>query len=1264
MRTKLTQVLCGGIIGLVLFALAQEQTEPPDWQNPRLTGINNLTPHATMVVCPDVDTALKIEYTANSERVKSPFYRSLNGIWKYFYGSNHLGRVWDFWKPDFDDSAWATVQVPSNVELHGYGVPIYVNVRYPWRQPWRPPFVPPDDPNNTVNHYRRMFTVPEEWAGRRVLLTFDGVNSFFYVWVNGQKVGMGKDSRTPVEFDVTRFVKPGDNLIAVENFRWCDGSYLEDQDMWRLSGIFRDVYIWSPPDVHIRDFEVKTDLDAQYRDATLTVELALENTTQNPADVSIEAKLLDSNGLAVATLRTQTTVTADTNCTRATLSGAITNPQKWTAETPNLYKLLITLKDKAEKVLEVIPVNVGFRKVEIKDGNLLVNGQRILIKGVNRHEIHPDLGQAVSVESMIKDIQIMKQYNINTVRTCHYPNHPAWYDLCDRYGIYLINEANIESHGMGYGPASLAKNPEWLDAHMNRTMRMVERDKNHPSVIIWSLGNEAGDGPNFEATSAWIKRRDPSRPVHYEQAGRRPHTDIVCPMYPRPRQLAEYAAQPQTRPYIMCEYSHAMGNSSGGMWAYWSNIYSLPYLQGGCIWDWVDQGLRKPIPASSPFEDRSPRKLKFSLPQNVLSEGFLAGPVRLPDASHLNITGPITLEAWVKPVPTDGHACFISKGDTQWALQVARGDALEFFVYDPDNETWVTTETPLPNDWAGRWHHVAGVFDGSELRLYLDGKRVGTTQYNGKVARTAYPVEIGGNSQVEGREVAGLIREARIYSRALSDAEIANPARGSDPALAFWLKLQGQTPGPAAEQKGFFWAYGGDFGPPGTPSDDNFCCNGLVTPDREPHPGLFEVKHIYQYVHCKPVDLAARVIQIKNWYDFLNLKDIATVHWRLTGDGIELQSGQIPTPDLPPRATTNITVPVKPFKPQPGVEYFLELSFRLKSDTAWAKAGHELAWEQFKLPDAAPAQIAKATTAPRLRLSQDKSRVTVTGKGFTVVFDKATGTLGSWKLDGTELVHSPLRPDFWRAPTDNDRGRNMARSQGIWQYAHQEAKLERFSVEEVRKSNAVKITAVHHLPKVDARWQTVYTVYATGDIRVEANFKPGKTDLPKLPRIGMQMAVTPGFEYISWLGPGPHETYCDRKDAKIGLYSGTVSEQFYWHYTEPGESGNKVEVRWVALRNNNGIGLLVVGQPLLSVNALHYTTDDLQSAKHPFELTKRDFITLNLDLKQQGVGGDDSWGAWPHEEHLIPCQEYSYAFLLRPLKSGSKPEHLAREIVQ
>jgi len=495
----LTYYLAGALLVLASEDCAQSESLK-DWQNPRLTGINNLSPHATMVICPDANTALEIGPVSNAQRVKSPFYRSLNGQWKYHYSKNHSARVPDFWQPDFNDQSWPTIPVPANVEMQGYGIPNYVNIPYPWPKPWRPPFVPEDDPNNTVNSYRRTFTVPKNWSGRRVLLTFDGVNSFCQVWVNGQKVGMGKDSRTPVGFDITPFLGPGENLLAVENFRWCDGSYLEDQDFWRMSGIFRDVYLCSPPEVHIRDFEVKTELDAQYCDAALSVSLEITNYARESRAVSFEAKLLAPDRREVKGFDgPQESRIEAGGKSSATISARVPNPFKWMAETPRLYKLLLTLKDDRNRVLEVIPVNVGFRKVEIKDGNLLVNGQRILIKGVNRHEIDPDRGQVITLESMIRDICVMRQHNINAVRTSHYPNQTAWYDLCDRYGLYLVDEADIESHGMGYGKESLANFPDWQEAHLNRTIRMVERDKNHASVIIWSLGNEAGNGPNFIA---------------------------------------------------------------------------------------------------------------------------------------------------------------------------------------------------------------------------------------------------------------------------------------------------------------------------------------------------------------------------------------------------------------------------------------------------------------------------------------------------------------------------------------------------------------------------------------------------------------------------------------------------------------------------------------------------------------------------------------------------------------------------------------------
>ncbi len=1065
--------------GLVLFAplglgmaLTAFSQTPKEYENPELTGINNEPPHATMVVCPDSKTALSIGLTDNQERVKSAFYRSLNGEWKYHYARNHAGRIPEFWQPDFDDRSWKTIPVPSNVEMEGYGIPIYVNIRYPWTwhgvQP-TPPIVPEEDPNNTVNAYRRTFSIPHEWAGRRVFLTFDGVNSFFDLWINGQKVGMGKDSRTPVEFDITKYLREGQNLLAVENMRWSDGSYLEDQDMWRLSGIFRDVYLWSPPNVHIRDYELRTEFDSDYQDAMVTAIVRVTNYGKEAATVTLAGDLLDPSGARVMSPSMQTNVPPGQE-TVVEGRARVRSPLKWSAETPNLYKLLLSLKDDGGKDLEVIPCNLGFRQVEIRDGNLLVNGQRILIKGVDRHEFDPDRGQAITPELMEKDIRTMKQFNINAVRCSHYPNQPAWYDLCDRYGIYLIDEANIESHGMGYGPETLALRPEWAAAHMNRTVRMVERDKNHPSVIIWSLGNEAGDGPNFVATSKWIHQRDPSRPVHYEGAGRRPHTDIVCPMYPNPRELGRYASQPEARPFIMCEYEHAMGNGSGDFWSYWNQIYTLPYLQGGFIWDWVDQGLR---------------------------------------------------------------------------------------------------------------------------------------QKHGKLP------------------------------------------------LAHFSKTK------AGDKT--FWAYGGDFGPEGTASDDNFCSNGLVTPDREPHPRLFDVKHVYQYIRCKPVDLSARTIEVGNGYDFTNLKNIATGHWRLEGDGKALQSGALPDLDVAPGASKQMVIPIGAFSPEPGVEYFLQVSFALKQDLPWAEAGHEIAWDEFKLSDSAPARVMAADEWDAPNSTQDDRAITIRGKNFEVVFDKAAGTLKSWRFNGAELIRTPLRPDFWRAQTDNDRGRSMVKSQGIWREACEGCTAVTSGPILRSDLRALSVKVALSLPKVEAAWETTYTVYGNGEVLVAAQFKPGKTDLPKLVRLGMQMTLPAGFDRITWLGPGPQETYSDRHDLKVGVYTGTVDQQFYADYTKPGETGNKADARWVALTNRKGVGLLAIGLPLLSANALHYGTEDLNAGKHAFQLPHRQYITLNLDLKQQGVGGDDSWGAWPHAPFLIPCEQTSHSFRLHPVTGGEDPALIARQ---
>ena len=567
---------------LCICFISNIKSQVNDWENPKLVGVNRETPHTIMHPYMDVKPALANDFK------NSPFFFQLNGLWKFNWVIHPDFRPLDFYKESFDVSAWKDIVVPSDWQMQGYDIPVYVNIRYPFTP--NPPLIQAE--SNPVGSYRKTITLPMGWGEREVFLFIGSANSFLYAWVNGQYVGMGKGSKTPIEFDVTKYIKAGaTNTIALQVFRWNDGSYLEDQDFFRLSGIERDVYLYSTPKTHIRDISIIGDLESDYKNGILKIKADVKNfLPKEVKGISVEVSLLDAGGKTVFPAISKK-VDVTTNAIFE-FEQKLVNPQKWSAEYPNLYTVLVVLKDKSGKVLEAQASKTGFRKIEIKDGNLLVNGMRIYVKGVNRHEHDNITGHVISEESMLRDIRLMKLFNINTVRTSHYPNDSRWYELCDKYGLYLIDEANIESHGMGYdADKTLARKPEWALAHMDRTQRMFERDKNHPSIIIWSLGNEAGFGNNFIATYNWLKEHDLTRPVQYEQAGQARETDIVCPMYIRIEGLKEYASKSQTRPLIMCEYSHAMGNSNGNFKDYWDVIELKPYLQGGCIWDWVDQSI-------------------------------------------------------------------------------------------------------------------------------------------------------------------------------------------------------------------------------------------------------------------------------------------------------------------------------------------------------------------------------------------------------------------------------------------------------------------------------------------------------------------------------------------------------------------------------------------------------------------------------------------------------------------------------------------------
>jgi beta-galactosidase len=564
-----------------------------EWDDPSVLHLNTLPAHATMMVYPTADAARQ------ADRDASPWFRSLNGVWKFQYSASPAARPAGFERPSFDDTPWSDIRVPGNWELQGFGMPIYSNSRYPFAHDARNPRAQRND--NPVGSYRTVFEVPSSWAGRRVLLHFAGVDSAFYVWVNGRRVGYSEDSRTPAEFDVTPFVQDGLNVLAVEVYRWSDGSYLEDQDMFRLSGIFRDVYLWSTEPAHVRDFEIRTVFDQARHNATLSVTASVVNAAAHAGSLSLGVQLFDADGRPAAGQVSAAFQAERTGDTRVAAGFPVAAPHRWSAETPYLYTALLTLRDAAGRVIEVIPSRVGFRTVEIRGGRLLVNGQAILVKGVNRHEHSPDLGHTVERAWMVRDIELMKQHNINAVRTSHYPNDPDFYALCDRYGLYVMDEANIESHAYGLGPENrLANDLAWQPAHLDRIARMVERDKNHPSIISWSLGNEAGDGPNFEAGYRWAKQRDPSRAVHYQGSTRHggSNSDINSFMYPTPEDVVRRAKERPEMPLIICEYAHAMGNSSGGLKEYWDVFYSGTNAQGAFVWDWVDQGIRQPIPGA------------------------------------------------------------------------------------------------------------------------------------------------------------------------------------------------------------------------------------------------------------------------------------------------------------------------------------------------------------------------------------------------------------------------------------------------------------------------------------------------------------------------------------------------------------------------------------------------------------------------------------------------------------------------------------------
>ncbi|NOY97477.1 MAG: DUF4981 domain-containing protein [Chlorobi bacterium] len=1037
-----------------------KEKNPHDWENQAVFQINKEAPRASFIPYANAGQAIE------NNKWQSPFVRSLNGVWKFHLAHNPSERPAWFFKDDYDISDWDKIKVPSNWEIEGYDYPIYSNVKYPHKK--TPPTIQKD--YNPVGSYKREFQLPESWAGKEVFLHFGAVSSAMYVWVNEKFVGYSEDSKTPAEFNISKYLKKGGNTLAVEVYRWSDASYLEDQDFWRLSGITRDVYLLARGKVRIRDFRVIPGLDENYQDGVFSLDVELVNSSGKQNELTVEAQL-EKNGSIIKEMSETIQLIKDT--TKVTFSEKIADVKKWSAETPELYQLLISLKNDKGETLEVVKQDIGFRTVEIKDGVLLVNGQYIYLKGVNLHEHNDTTGHVVGIKTMLKDIKLMKGHNLNAVRTSHYPQPELWYELCNKYGLYLIDEANIESHGMGYGEESLAKDSTWKAAHLYRTRNMFERDKNQPSVIIWSLGNESGNGINFYATYDYLKANDKTRPVQYEGARLEYNTDIFCPMYAKIEDIEKYAKSNPARPLILCEYAHAMGNSVGNLQDYWDVIEEYKALQGGFIWDWVDQGL-------------------------------------------------------------------LTKNE-------------------------------------------------------------------------------------EGEE---------------------------------------------------FWAYGGDFGPDTVPSDGNFCLNGLVNPDRSIKPELLEVKKVYQYIGIKPVNLKTGTIAIYNKYAFTNLSNF-NFSWQISADGEKIKEGIFSNLNIKPGKYTKINLGYS-IHPKPGKEYFLTVFARLRDNEGLLKKGHIVASEQLKLPFSRPAPVIKESAMANVSFVQSADKISVKGKGFEVVFDMGKGLIESYKKGGTEYLESGPAPNFWRAPTDNDLGNKMPERCLVWRKAGKTRKVTNVTVSQ-RTRNSIVVAMEFNLVNENGEkigiYTSDYTIFGSGEIRVDNHFKEVVDGLPELPRMGMNLIMPRRFDQMSWLGRGPQESYQDRKtSAFVGLYKGSVADQ-YQAYLRPQENGNKTDVRWVAITDKDGNGLLFKGMPLLSVSAHHNILEDFESLKksynkagtngspanrHTTDVKPRNLTSVNIDYKQMGVGGDNSWGALIHPEYCLTDKEYSYSFSMLPVSSGDNLVEKAR----
>ena len=1240
------------LTGILLSCQLTAQLHP-DYENPEVFERHQVQPHATLMPFENLDQALE------GDRKSSPFHHSLNGNWKFHWAENPDKAPVDFYKPEYLRADWLEIKVPSNWQMEGFGTPLFRNIGLP--HPIQPPEVPKGF--NPVGSYYRTFELPADWKERQVFLHFEGVHSASYVWINGKEVGYNQGGMEPAEYDVTPFLKKGENSIAVKVLRYSDGTYMEDQDTWRLSGIYRNVYLISAPTVHIRDFYVTTDLDDQYEDATLNVVTSLENYRgKNARDYSVRIGLYDQNQNPVPGGKgTQSLEVLNGNST-ATISHVleIDNPHKWSAEYPTLYTVIIELLNDRQEVLEILSSRVGFREVEVINQAICVNGVPIKFNGVNSHMIHPETGHAMDVETMRKDLHLMKQFNINCVRTSHYPPNVEYLDLADELGVYIVDETGDEAHAY----TQISHLPQWRAQYLDRMRKMVYRDRNHPSVVIWSAGNESGPGDNLCALMEEGKRIDPSRPawMYGGNQDRDPATnpikceDIVGPRYQIPFTLEQrFGKSDDPRPSFMDEYIAATGNSLGGLDEYWDLIYKYPRLTGGAIWDWPSQGITTPVIVT---QDDSPQHIKcvfMNKAHLVRGENgqalYLSGNddwLEVARDPALDISGQkLTLSFRIRPETYNGNASFLTKGDYQFGIKQSDEEHLEFYL---NNGRRVSLRGKLPDQWEHQWHQVAGIYDGNKMELYVDGKIIGTKSCSGNILNSPYGVILGKSAELRDSHLGYMCHATldgvRIFDEALSIGEVTEDAEQMKPKALLWLDFE------TSREEGSYYS----IGIPGR-------TYGLIWPDRSIQPELWQLKKSPQPVVFTVKNLEAGEFEVYNRYHFRNLDEL-DIRWELTANEEVVQQGSL---DLELQAGKKSVIKVPFTKPQvvPDRIYHLMISCTTTSNQAWSPVGHEVAWDQFKLPYYEKSMISNMRYYP-IEVVEDGELLAVKGEGFVYTFDRTAGSLSSMVIDGKELIQSGPRVNVWRAPLANDldswnfgrteigytkvwMGKETAngwRSTGLDRLVHD---VEHFkSVIHGDRAEVWVETTLHAMNSTTGfKVHYYYTIKGDGEIEIITNVSPRGNMTRWIPKVGLQMELPKQFQHMEWFGRGPFETYPDRKTgAKVGKYSTTVEADFV-PYIIPQDYGNKTDVYWFSLTDESGTGLYINGDATFNASAQKYSTENLDRAHYPFQLKEEKVVTLNLDHQVSGVGGTANSVLNPYQVHP---GEYEFTFILRPVR--------------